>query len=368
MKSFVESMGYRPIMSDYNSFPVDPEKSTVGSCLSAVEDHTSIFILIVGGRYGSVSETGQSVTNLEYNHAKSMGIPRYVFVQKNILHNLPIWKMNKTADFSCICDSSKLFEFVESLRDNSDQWVFSFERAEDIIETLKHQFSYLFANLVTIKRKMAACSHPDNVMTLRGEAFRLAIEKPTAWEYRLFIQVLQDQIDSSKHLKWDAEYGICPETTVRCDDLQAFCKQLSGKMTDLMRLVDSLTKLVNETLKSAWGLPGVPGNEDQIVYVGMRIGDIYRSSIQWGIDFKRIEAPKQVQKLIEIVSGYNRDVVDKIEAISNEFRAELDNCLLRIANGDTDITINLTFPLKLPENDVFFKELHHVAQTYGITL
>lgn len=367
MKIFIESMGYRPVMSDYNSFPVDPEKTTIGSCLSAVDDYTSIFILIVGGRYGSVVDAGHSITNLEYNHAKSIGIPRYVFVQKNILHNMPVWKKNKSADFSDICDSTKLFEFVESLRDNSDQWVFSFERAEDIVETLKHQFSHLFANLISIHKKMTACVHSENIMALKGEAFRLAIEKPTAWEYRLFAQVLHDQIESSKHITWDAEYGICPDTTVNCDDLPAFCQQLSGKMNDLIRLADSLSKLVNDTLKTAWGPPGVPGNEDQIVYVGKRIGDIYRAGIQWGIDFKRLEAPKTVNKLIQIASSYNRELIENIEAISKTLCTDLATSLKRIANGETGIKINLNFSLKPPDNDNFFKELNRVAATYGIT-
>ena len=139
-------------------------------------------------------------------------------------------------------------------------------------------------------------------------------------------------------------------------------------MNDLIRLVESLSKLVNETLKVAWGPPGVPGNEDQIVYVGKRIGDIYRASIQWGIEFRRLAAPKEVNKLIEIASSCNREVIGKIEAISETFQADLAKGLVRIANGETGIRINLNFSLNPYNSDAFLVELNRVASTYGLSL
>jgi hypothetical protein len=69
---------------------------------------------------------------MEYIEAKARGIPRYVFVQKGVLSALPIWQRNPTADFSGVVDSPKLFEFVDSLRDPKEGWVFPFESAQDM--------------------------------------------------------------------------------------------------------------------------------------------------------------------------------------------------------------------------------------------
>lgn len=144
LKHFLESVGLDPILSDFNSFPINPSYDTVKNCRETVKNRADIFILIVGGRYGSITDNGKSVTNLEYIEAKAKNIPIYIFVAKNIINLLPVWRKNKEANFSEIVDNNKLFEFVETVRATKDNWVFSFETAQDICATLKQQLAYLF--------------------------------------------------------------------------------------------------------------------------------------------------------------------------------------------------------------------------------
>src|SRR6266496_4813252 len=92
LKDFIESLGLQPIMSDYNSFPVEPEINAIENCLKVVNEFADLFVLIVGGRYGSANDQGKSVTNMEYLRARAKGIPVYAFVQKSILNILPVWK------------------------------------------------------------------------------------------------------------------------------------------------------------------------------------------------------------------------------------------------------------------------------------
>jgi hypothetical protein len=102
--SFIEKdLGMVPVLSDFSSFPVDPDLDAIENCLVRVREKADIFVLVVGGRYGSV-------TNREYLWAKAKGIPLYVFVQKNILAAHSDWKKNRSGDFSEIVDSSKLFD------------------------------------------------------------------------------------------------------------------------------------------------------------------------------------------------------------------------------------------------------------------
>jgi hypothetical protein len=75
-------VGYRPLLSEHASFPIDPDADTVENCKRRVERDADIFVLIIGGRYGYVDEaTDKSVTNLEYLAARAKGIPIYAFVQ-----------------------------------------------------------------------------------------------------------------------------------------------------------------------------------------------------------------------------------------------------------------------------------------------
>jgi hypothetical protein len=53
IKTFLESLGLCPVISDYDSFPVDPNVAAVDNCLQVVAERADLFLLIVGGRYGS---------------------------------------------------------------------------------------------------------------------------------------------------------------------------------------------------------------------------------------------------------------------------------------------------------------------------
>src|SRR5215212_8699534 len=78
LKDFITEMGLVPVISEYDSFPIDPTNPTVDNCLKAVDENADIFVLIIGGRYGTIKDQGKSVTNMEYLKARAKGIPIYV--------------------------------------------------------------------------------------------------------------------------------------------------------------------------------------------------------------------------------------------------------------------------------------------------
>lgn len=155
LREFSESIGLEPILSEFDSFPVNPNQDTLSNCLEAVKNRTDIFVLVIGGRYGSIVDTGKSITNLEYFEAKAKGIPKYVFVKEDVLALLPIWRANPDSDYSSVVDNPSLFEFITSLRDSGDVWVFPFSNAQSIISTLKKQLSYLLSDCLDLRKKGA---------------------------------------------------------------------------------------------------------------------------------------------------------------------------------------------------------------------
>jgi hypothetical protein len=186
--SFIESRSMLPILSESSSFPVNPGLGAIENCLTVVKERADIFVLVVGGRYGSKTENEKSVTNLEYMEAKLKGIPCYVFVQKPILTVFSVWQKNRSGDYTEFVDSPKLFEFVESLYDPKDKnWVFPFESAQDIIDTLSKQLAYLFMDALTIRAKVQRGGSSEALLQdISGAALLLTVQKPFAWEYKLF--------------------------------------------------------------------------------------------------------------------------------------------------------------------------------------
>src|SRR5262245_9934914 len=81
-----DDLGYVPLLSELPSFPVNPDLDTVANCRARVEQDADIFILVIGGRYGSIDDkTDSSITNLEFLAARQKGVPVYSFIEKSIL-------------------------------------------------------------------------------------------------------------------------------------------------------------------------------------------------------------------------------------------------------------------------------------------
>nr|WP_288812831.1 DUF4062 domain-containing protein [uncultured Sphingobacterium sp.] len=72
----VEKIGGFPIMSEFTMEAQSIDSLT--ACLGKVME-SDIYILILGGRYGWQPENNKSITEMEYDTAKEMGIPILVF-------------------------------------------------------------------------------------------------------------------------------------------------------------------------------------------------------------------------------------------------------------------------------------------------
>lgn len=361
LKSFFESMGMIPIMSEFSSFPVNPNLDAIENCLAGVKEKADIFVLVVGGRYGSETENGKSVTNLEYLEAKVKGIPRYVFVQKPILTALSIWQKNRSGDFTGFVDSSKLFEFVESLRDPKENWVFPFESAQDIIVTLRTQLAYLFMDALTIRAKVLRCGLSERLQDLSGAALLLAVQKPFAWEYRLFSRVLCDEISGMSDIRKDLNYGLSLGKSVRLDDPAETIKWMKGKIGEIQSLVESANVLFNMALPKAFGAPGEPGDVEDITYVAKRLAEVYRRILEWTAEFRHTQVEDELSRLLELTALMSHNSIEEIEAFAVNLSQQLDDVVQRHEGSgqrqSLEITLTLTCP-DMTELDGEFRRLN----------
>ncbi|HZL79813.1 MAG TPA: DUF4062 domain-containing protein [Candidatus Limnocylindrales bacterium] len=74
LRRFILQLGHEPLLSEYHSFPINPDQTTIQNCKKSVESHTDVLVLIVGGKRGALDPaSGKSVTNLEYDTARQNG-------------------------------------------------------------------------------------------------------------------------------------------------------------------------------------------------------------------------------------------------------------------------------------------------------
>lgn len=323
LKRFLESIGLDPILSETPAFPTSPQISPIENCLRAVKERADIFVIIVGSRYGSQNESGKSVTNLEYLEAKAKGIPVYAFVSKPILNALPIWKKNPNANYDGFVDTPKLFEFVDTLRSSQDHWVYEFEEVLHIAEILRRQLGYLFMEGLSLRETFKNLKLPASLANLSGTSLRLLLEKPTAWEYKLFTSVLDSEMDKNQELKWDLQHGVKTGAIIQLEDSLSAQLWVQQRMKDAINLTRSASKLMNKVIQEAVGKLGEAGDPEYIVYAARRLAVLHKKILEWSIDFICAEVPPKFRRLFDLISNMTADFITQLESIPSGLDMEI---------------------------------------------
>lgn len=349
-----EELGLEAMLSEYSSFPLDPSLGTVENCLRAVQESADILILIVGSRYGYVNETGKSVTNLEYLKAKEKGIPIYVFVEKKIISNMPIWKTNPTADFSSVVDNEQLFNFVDGLMQIDNAWVYEFEFEKEISERIKNQFAYLFYDSLMISKKLKEKKLSKKVLQTGPKAIQIILNQSKGWEHLYFSQVLFDSIDRRKELRRDFEYQIFLESVVPIVNYKELLEWITEKVNRLQKMGDALSSLINNAFEKAIGEPGESADLDFLVYVAEKIGDVYTAAIKWELELGSVSVYENGKKLVLSLSKASNAFMGDIEKFEQMIS---DSFSVLLLPGDETKEIEVNFELSKPDLTEYYSEL-----------
>ena len=348
MKHFIEEIGLDPVLSDQATFPVNPSLGTVDNCLNVVSEKSDIFVLIVGGRYGSITQNrNKSVTNLEFLAAKAKGVPIYVFVMRSILDILPVWMANPDADFSQVCDSSALFKFVAEIKDDDNLWMFSFDTAQDIFQVLRAQFAYLFMDALALKMKANKSSTDSQKFRhVSGTALRLIIERSPAWEYLLFGEALSHELEKLSDLKRDWRFDLAFGDGHRMGTREFF-GWLQEKASGSLRMTANIQSVVDNVLPFAFGPAGASGDPEAILYAANRLATIYRNALEWKSSFLRVDLPAELHQLRSIGSSMCNNMIVEIEDFTHRVQEELARAVQLMDTGQPAVvrlTLNITVP------------------------
>lgn len=171
LEGFVESLGYDVILSEKGSIAYNPTIPLDESCYREAKN-SDIFVLIIGGRYGSPAskekpstkefyERYESVTKLEFESALSNEIPLYILVDKSVKSEYETFKNNRnneTIKYAHV-DSVNIFHFIDrifNLRKNNP--VKEFDNHTEIEFWLKSQWAGLFQELIKQRKEQAEIS------------------------------------------------------------------------------------------------------------------------------------------------------------------------------------------------------------------
>jgi len=354
LKEGIEEMGHQPILSEDKNFPVNPAMNTFENCIEAVRSNADIFVLIIGDHYGYTLDSGKSITNTEFLTAVEKGIPIYTFTLKSVINVLPVWKKNKTADFSSVVNDNKVFEFVQDVRERSGIWNFEFESAQDIIEILKSQWSFLF--------KQALISHErvnkvDNTLASRlsNKALKYLLDKGESFEMLVFLQMMQDEIGKYEYLKRDCVHSVVIKPGPYISETNAYLEWQQEKLRQLQKMVASLNSLFG-AFSHYYGQPGVPADIDGLYYVARRYGELYRSVLEWVTDVRSTNTKEVFAEVNQILSNVPLNVIEQLEDYPAKAISTVEDALNGVKTGTVQRGATVQLSLQVSISDDVMKQ------------
>jgi cell division protein FtsB len=159
---FIDSLGYDPILSEKGDIAYTHDRPLDESCYREAEN-SDIFVLIVGGRYGSEASSSatsirgdfyeryESITKKEFESAISRDIPAYILIERSVYSEYRTFLKNKGRRdvIYAHADSVNIFRFIDGIlslpRNNPIQ---SFEKFEEIESWLRDQWAGLFREML----------------------------------------------------------------------------------------------------------------------------------------------------------------------------------------------------------------------------
>ena len=186
VRSTIEAIGYRPVMSEYGDIGYMGGSTAEEACYKTIPE-CQILVLIVGKHYGTRSKANdaQTVTEMEFDEGMKHCAHLITLVDQEVLEFKKVYDDNppdKNLSFPGMNDPAKTFAFISRISQQpSRNAIVPFSNASDVHRILRLQFASLVYELLMAQPSKTMASLNDilsEVKTLREAMTRGA--KPDA--------------------------------------------------------------------------------------------------------------------------------------------------------------------------------------------
>jgi hypothetical protein len=171
LEVFIDSLGFDAVLFEKGDIAFHPDAALDESCYREAQS-ADIFVLIVGGRYGSAASVQDandprnpdlydSITRKEFESAQDADVPTFILVEGAVHAEYQTFMKNRgnnTVKYAHV-DSNNVFILIESIFEKGrNNPVFAFDRATDITAWLREQWAGLFRELLRTRSQQRQLS------------------------------------------------------------------------------------------------------------------------------------------------------------------------------------------------------------------
>lgn len=264
LEAFISDLGYEPILFENGDFPFHHDKPLDQSCYDAVE-HAHIFVLLIGGRYGS-SASGQaklptkanqpsaseieaqykyynSITVEEYRRARMQDLPIYIFLEKGVAAEYQTYKENREIKIKWAhVDNVGVFHLLDEIfAEARNNLVKEFDTFSNISSWLRDQWAGLMADFLSKKKT-------NNVLTdltTQVETLNQVIDALKSYSEAIVKKVETDPSKSADLIK-QVEKKLATEIVLT----NPFIKFLGRNKEDSLDAVGRIDDLIEAAIHS----------------------------------------------------------------------------------------------------------------------
>lgn len=316
LRAEIAALGHDPVLSDYPSFPVAPDLPTVENCKKVVRDRADVFVLVVGGKRGSLdAKTERSVVNSEYREARAAGVDCIVFVDRQVWDLRQHFQKNPSADFSPTVDFPEVFRFIDEIESDT-KWIFQFHRTEDILITLRQQLSIRFRDLL-LRYRTNRLLVPPEFASERFDIARIVQDKDSLWEYRLTSALLADRMERLDGKFNDIDSGCVVKRTkfLPARDTLNYIQDL---FSDLTNIITASAQVLEQQLTPAFGPPGVAGDAVQIKRACDNLYSLFLALYEWEMDIRFVRPHEVFEGVFSGMHGWTAELLQEFRRIPRE--------------------------------------------------
>ena len=153
--------------------------------IKRIIDRSDYYVLIIGGRYGSVDETGVSYTEKEYDYAVAKGVPVLTFVRKNI-DDIPAKYVERDE-----VKRAKLEQFKKKVMKGKlcSFWTQEYELSTKVISSLENAFgTFPRPGMVRL----------DDMDEATQESHELSVLRDHAQNQEILITDIKNELEQSR--------------------------------------------------------------------------------------------------------------------------------------------------------------------------
>lgn len=193
LEVFIESLGFDAVLFEKGDISFHPDVPLDESCYREAAS-ADIFVLIIGGRYGSTSsesakkkkekfEIYESITKKEFESAQAEDVPTFILLDSAVSAEYQTYlrnRDNKSVVYAHV-DSEGVFGLLDAVFERSrNNPVFNFDRATQIESWLREQWAGLFRELLRARsqqRQLSALNSQVSELKSVNETLKTYLEE-----------------------------------------------------------------------------------------------------------------------------------------------------------------------------------------------